>query len=91
MPHFSDIVRLLEAEESLPMDLGPDEEAHGASSSSGLQPDPWNVGHLTNEERLALKLATSRPRNGPEMAPKELETAENPARNGQTWLKHALT
>lgn len=51
--------RLQEAETSLPMELGPHEEESGGTSSSGVQPDAVPVDpHLTNEERLALKLAT---------------------------------
>jgi len=52
--------RLQEAEQSLPMELGPHEEDSGSAARSSAadvmatSEDP----HLTNEERLALKLAT---------------------------------
>lgn len=52
--------RLHEAEQSLPMELGPHEEDSGgfARSSTVDLMAPSVDPHLTNEERLALKLAT---------------------------------
>lgn len=50
--------RLHEAEQSLPMELGPHEEDGGCARSSTVDLMAPVDPHLTNEERLALKLAT---------------------------------